>query len=229
MERESVSPDLELARRAAGGDERAFEGLYRRHFRRVYNLCLRMLRNTDEAEDLAQDVFLHLLRKVGTFRGTAAFTTWLHRVTVNRVLLHFRKAALSPVSPEEDNEGRAGGVRGAAVSRSNIPEPDQRLELERAIGQLPEGYRAVLLLYDVEGLDHHEIARELGVSVGTSKSQLHKARRRTRELLMRPVGVVTSPEPVPPALGSREKGSPAASPPNTTPVFGVLTTGRKTV
>ena len=171
---------------AAKGDGRAFERLYRRHSRRVFNLCLRMVRDAGEAEDLAQEVFLLLLRKVGTFRGRAAFTTWLHRLTVNRVLMHLRTRLLVPVLPEAVAAVGSAGSIGGAVGPGRIAAPDRRLALERAIGQLPDGYRAVLLLYDVEGLGHEEIARELGVSVGTSKSQLHKARRRIGLLLTGP-------------------------------------------
>lgn len=182
--------DFELAKRAAAGDLSSFEEIYRRSFRRVYALCLRMTANQTEAEDLTQEVFIQLLRKIGSFRGESAFTTWLHRLTVNQVLMHFRKRKSTPEFTSEDEETPDQIVRGTENPMA-MPVID-RIALERAIAQLSPGYRTVFVLHDVEGLEHQEIARALGISVGTSKSQLHKARLNLRKLLRAPAAVETS-------------------------------------
>lgn len=168
--------DLELAAQSAAGDVAAFERLYELHRRRVYSLCLRMLGNATDAEDMTQEVFLQVFRKIGTFRGEAAFTTWLHRLVVNQVLMHWRKQG---VRLEETTE--EGDMSEVARPRP-LPMLD-RIALEQAIRKLPPGYRLVFLLHDVEGYEHEEIAAMLGCSVGTSKSQLHKARLKLRHLL----------------------------------------------
>lgn len=160
---------------------RAFEEIYRRHNRRVYALCLRMTQNVSEAEDLAQEVFIQLFRKVGSFRGDSAFTTWLHRLTVNQVLMHFRKRKARDEKMTEDGETPEQVVSGTE-NAARMPVID-RIALDKAIAQLPPGYRAVFILHDVEGHEHEEIGRMLGCSVGTSKSQLHKARMKLRRLL----------------------------------------------
>ncbi len=159
----------------------AFEELYSRHHRRVYSLCLRMTQNQSEAEDLAQEVFIQLFRKIGSFRGDAAFTTWLHRLTVNQVLMHFRKRSVKMEQTTEEGETPVQVVTGTE-NQNRMPVVD-RIALDKAIGQLPPGYRTVFVLHDVEGHEHEEIARMLGCSVGTSKSQLHKARMKLRKLL----------------------------------------------
>lgn len=167
----------------------AFEELYRRYHRRVYSLCLRMTRNVTEAEDLAQEVFVQLFRKIGSFRGQSAFTTWLHRLTVNQVLMHFRKRGVRMEQTTEDGETPVEVVKGTENPRT-MPIVD-RIALDRAIEQLPPGYRLVFTLHDIEGHEHTEIARMLHRSVGTSKSQLHKARMKLRALLTqrsKPVG-----------------------------------------
>ena len=173
--------DYALAQRAASGDLAAFEQLYERHNRRVYSLCLRMTQNVAEAEDLAQEAFIQLFRKIGSFRGESAFTTWLHRLTVNQVLMHFRKRGVRMEQTTDDGETPVQIVAGTQNPNS-MPVVD-RIALDRAIGQLPPGYRTVFVLHDVEGHEHEEIARMLGCSVGTSKSQLHKARMKLRTLL----------------------------------------------
>ncbi|MGH9901451.1 MAG: RNA polymerase sigma factor [Pyrinomonadaceae bacterium] len=173
--------DFELAQKAAGGDAGAFETLYRRHFRRVYALCLRMLGNPTEAEDLTQEVFTHLYRKIGSFRGESAFTTWLHRLTVNQVLMHFRKRNVRLEHTTEEGETPIQIVKGTE-NPDRMPVID-RIALERAVAELPPGYRAAFILHDVEGYGHEEIAEMLGIAEGTSKSQLHKARMKLRELL----------------------------------------------
>jgi RNA polymerase sigma-70 factor (ECF subfamily) len=160
-----------------------FEEVFRLHHRRVYSLCLRMIGNSAEAEDLTQDVFLQVFRKLGSFRGESAFTTWLHRLTVNQVLMHFRKNYVIKEQLTEDGE-MPGGIT-FARNRFNCSAVLDRLALDEAIVQLPHGYRMVFVLHDVEGLEHSEIASLLGCSIGTSKSQLHRARMRMRRLLRR--------------------------------------------
>ncbi|HMD09299.1 MAG TPA: sigma-70 family RNA polymerase sigma factor [Candidatus Acidoferrum sp.] len=178
--------EAEAIRLAQAGDAAAFEHLYQLHSRRVYALCLRMVGNPSDAEDLMQEAFLQLFRKIGTFRGESAFSTWLHRMTVNVVLMRLRKKSLPAASLEETTEPdeETGGPR------KDIGAPDLRLSgavdrvnLERSIEKLPPGYRTVFVLHDVQGFEHNEIAGIMGCSVGNSKSQLHKARTRLRELL----------------------------------------------
>jgi RNA polymerase sigma-70 factor (ECF subfamily) len=151
----------------------------------VYSLCLRMLGNVAEAEDLTQEAFLQLYRKIGTFRGDSAFSTWLHRLAVNVVLMHLRKKGLPQVSLEEtlepssdDGPRKDIGARDLQLSGSI-----DRVTLERAVENLPPGYRLVFVLHDVEGYEHNEIAGMLDCSIGNSKSQLHKARMKLRDLL----------------------------------------------
>src|SRR2546421_2770908 len=176
-----LATDYELTQAASKGDMTAFEELYARHSRRVYSLCLRMTANTAEAEDLAQEVFIQLYRKVGSFRGESAFTTWLHRLTVNQVLMHFRRRGVRMEQTTDDGESPQQVVLGTE-NPSQMPVVD-RIALDKAVSQLPPGYRAVFVLHDVEGHEHEEVARLLGCSVGTSKSQLHKARMKLRQLL----------------------------------------------
>ncbi|HEY0406575.1 MAG TPA: RNA polymerase sigma factor [Pyrinomonadaceae bacterium] len=173
--------DVALAQKSAAGDTSAFEELYRRHFRRVYALCLRMLNDPVLAEDLTQDVFIQLFNKIGSFRGDSAFTTWLHRMTVNQVLMYFRKRSTKSELTSGDDETPDQIVKGTE-NPDKMPIVD-RIALEKAVQQLPPGYRAVFILHDVEGYEHEEIARMLGVAEGTSKSQLHKARLKLRNYI----------------------------------------------
>jgi RNA polymerase sigma-70 factor, ECF subfamily len=173
--------DLELVQASAAGNLGAFEELYRRHMRRVYALCLRMTGDATEAEDLTQEVFTHLFRKLGSFRGESTFTTWLHRLAVNLVLAHFRKRQSRPQLTAQDDETPEEIVRGTE-NPSRMPVFD-RLALEQAIAQLAPGYRQVFVLHDIEGFEHEEIAQLLGISLGTSKSQLHRARLNLRKLI----------------------------------------------
>ncbi len=181
---EVIAPlsDHALARAAGEGDMTAFEELYQRHNRRVYSVCLRMTHSVSEAEDLTQEAFIQLFRKIGSFRGDSAFTTWLHRLTVNQVLMHFRKKSVKLERTTEEGETPVQIVHGSE-NPNKMPVLD-RISLDRAIAKLPKGYRSVFLLHDVEGHEHEDIARMLGVAVGTSKSQLHKARMKLRRLLM---------------------------------------------
>src|SRR5215471_11717068 len=180
-ERTQPASDLELARAAAAGDTVAFEKLYEQHHRRVYSLCLRMLGNASQAEDLTQEVFLQVYKKIGSFRGASAFTTWLHRLTVNQVLMHFRRRGVKLEHTSE--EGDFTNVVETPLQSTRRVSLVDRIALDKAIAELPPGYRTVFVLHDVEGFEHEEVADMLGVSVGTSKSQLHKARMRLRELL----------------------------------------------
>jgi RNA polymerase sigma-70 factor (ECF subfamily) len=176
-----------------------------------------MVGNEAEAEDLTQEVFLQLFRKMDTFRGESAFSTWLYRVAVNLVLMHLRRKSLITSSLEEVTELKEGTFTLHQV----LGAPDgalttaiDRLNLERAVGQMPPGYKQVLLLHYVEGYGHREIARILGLSIGTSKSQLYKARVRLRQLLCAgeskqpPGGVSRQPRHVPAEAGRRSRCSP---------------------
>lgn len=176
--------EAEAIERAKLGDAEAFELLYNLHKRRVYSLCLRMTANAAEAEDLAQEAFLQLFRKISTFRGESAFSTWLHRLSVNVVLMRLRKKGL-PVVPledplETDEEAPKKELGAPDVSLAGSID---RLNLRNAIDSLPPGYRTIFVLHDVEGYEHNEIAEMVGCSIGNSKSQLHKARMKLRELL----------------------------------------------
>jgi RNA polymerase sigma-70 factor, ECF subfamily len=180
--------EAEAIRLAQNGDGAAFEFLYGLHHRRVYALCMRMTSNSTEAQDLTQDAFLQLFRKIGSFRGDSSFSTWLHRLTVNIVLMHFRKKRHPEISLDETFDSDDDSTS----QKIEIGEPDlrirgtiDRLLLERAVEHLPDGYKLMFVLHDVQGFGHEEIAKILGCSVGNSKSQLHKARMRLRELLTR--------------------------------------------
>ena len=175
--------DLELCRKAADGSLAAFEIIYQRYHRRTYSLTLRMTGSQTEAEDLTQEVFIQLFRKIGSFRGDSAFSTWLHRLTVNQVLMHFRKRSFKNEKTSEDGEMPEQTVVGSA-NPSKMAVVD-RIALKNAIAELPKGYKNVFVLHDVEGFEHEEVARLLGISVGTSKSQLHKARLKLRAMLIR--------------------------------------------
>jgi RNA polymerase sigma-70 factor (ECF subfamily) len=181
VERTEPAPDADLVKAAAAGDVDAFEQLYYLHNRRVFSICLRMLGSSTQAEDLTQEVFLQVFRKLGSFRGDSLFTTWLHRLTVNQVLMHFRKRGVKLEHTSE--EGDFTNVTDTPLQSTRRASLVDRIALEKAIGELPPGYRTVFILHDVEGYEHEEISTLLKVSVGTSKSQLHKARMRLRDLL----------------------------------------------
>ncbi len=177
------APDIGLCRLAANGNLAAFETIYERYHRRTYSLCLRMTSSQTEAEDLTQEVFIQLFRKIGSFRGDSAFSTWLHRLTVNQVLMHFRRRSVKNERTSEDGEMPEQMVHG--TSNPNKMQVIDRIALKNAIAELPNGYRRVFVLHDVEGFEHEEVARMMGISVGTSKSQLHKARLKLRGLLIK--------------------------------------------
>ena len=181
-----AAPETQLIARAQRGDEEAFAALYDAHKRRVYSLCLRMTSDTAEAEDLSQEAFLQLFRKISTFRGESAFTTWLHRLVVNVVLMHLRKKGLQKVSLDEVDTSQEEPVkRDYGEDDRRLIGSIDRIILGRAIAALPPGYRAIFVLHDVEGFEHNEIAQIMDCSIGNSKSQLHKARMKLREHLRR--------------------------------------------
>ncbi len=175
--------DLTLCQLAANGNLPAFEVIYQRYHRRTYSLTMRMTNNASEAEDLTQEVFIQLFRKAGSFRGDSAFSTWLHRLTVNQVLMHFRRRSVKNEKVSDSGEMPEQTVHGTA-NPNKMPVVD-RIALKNAIAELPNGYRNVFVLHDVQGYEHEEVARMMGISVGTSKSQLHKARLKLRGLLIK--------------------------------------------
>ena len=176
----------DVVTRAQAGDVEAFTEIYRLHRKRVFNICLRMVHDFSLAEDLTQDAFAQLHRKIASFRGDSAFTTWLHRIAVNIVLMHLRKPVLTVVSLDEmmcevpeERAGREFGTRD--LVQAGVVD---RLALDQAVNALAPGYRCVYILHDLEGFAHGEIAEMQKCSLGTSKSQLHKARRALRSALV---------------------------------------------
>jgi len=175
--------ELVLVERCRRGELGAFEELYRAHAGRIYGLAVRMLGNNADAEDLLQEIFLTAHRKLESFRGDSALGTWLYRLATNQILDHVRSRA-----------ARTGQLTDGLEDDSTLPDAMghrlgdraiDRIDLERALSQLPEGCRAAFVLHDVEGLEHREVAEVLGIAEGTSKSQVHKARLRLRALLSR--------------------------------------------
>ena len=179
--------DLELVRRALGGEADAFGALYETHKGKIYSLCLRMTCNTAEAEDLMQDAFLQVFRKLASFRGDSALSTWIYRVAINTVLMHFRKKGPRQYSFDEPmGEGGETWKKEFGRNDARLSKTVERVALKRAMEELPIGYRTIFELHEVNGYEHREIARLLKCSVGNSKSQLHKAKLRMRELLASP-------------------------------------------
>jgi RNA polymerase sigma-70 factor (ECF subfamily) len=173
--------DEALAERCRRGELGAFEELYGLYASRLYNLAYRMLGNAADAEDALQDTFLAAHRRLESFRGEAALGTWLYRLAVNQCLDRMRsRAGREAKATDSLDEPNATWQPAGPADR-----PAERMDLKRAIARLPEGSRSVFVLHDVEGLEHQEIGRLLGISEGTSKSQLHKARLRLREMLRR--------------------------------------------
>ncbi len=174
-----------LVQRAQGGDEHAFARLFQLHKKRVYSVCLLMTKDLAEAEDLTQEAFLQVFRSVGSFRGDSAFSTWLYRVAVNTVLMKIRRRKAPPIlsldepmSPESPTLRRDVGKADPQLSGAI-----DRIALRRAIQELPDGCRKIFVLHEVEGYQHNEIAEMLDCSIGNSKSQLHKAKMKMRDLL----------------------------------------------
>jgi len=175
--------DFDLVKRAQG-DPDAFASLFHAHKGKIYSICLRMTNNTAEAEDLTQEAFMQVFRKLSTFRGDAALSTWLYRIAVNTVLMHFRKKTLRQISLDGPYNQDARLVRREYGSKDScLSGCVHRIALTRAIRELPDGYRMIFLLHEVGGYEHQEIAGLLNCSIGNSKSQLHKAKRRMREFL----------------------------------------------
>lgn len=183
--------DLQLVQRAQQGDSDAFASLFHSNKARIYAVCLRMTNNIAEAEDLMQDAFMQAFRKLASFRGDSALSTWLYRIAVNTVLMYFRKKKLRQISLDEpytqdaNASGRETPKREYGRDDDRLSATVDRIALARAITELPAGYRTIYLLHEVEGYEHQEIADLLRCSVGNCKSQLHKARLRIRELLSR--------------------------------------------
>ncbi|HEU4711981.1 MAG TPA: RNA polymerase sigma factor [Pyrinomonadaceae bacterium] len=179
-QRATTPSDYELAQAVARGAVASIGDLYERHRPKVYSVCLRMTGNTSEAEDLTQEIFIQLLGKAGSFRGESQFSTWLYRFTINHVLMYFRKLTRRnqrfPCIVDQVEV-----TSGLKVTLG--PQLLDRVAIDTAVAKLPSGCRSVFLKFDVEGYNHEEIAGMIGCSVGNSKSQLHKARRKLRKLL----------------------------------------------
>jgi RNA polymerase sigma-70 factor (ECF subfamily) len=182
----SEMPEAEAIERARNGDVRGYESLYHSHRSRVYSLCLRFTGNTSDAEDLAQDVFLQVYRKISTFRGDAKFGSWLYRVAMNLVLMHFRRRRPHEISLNAprtlNSDPMQSQLRDQSWTSSFLVE---RVALGRALGSLSKARRSVVLLHDVNGFTHGEVGQRLGLAAGTSKSQLHKAHVELRDMLGR--------------------------------------------
>jgi RNA polymerase sigma-70 factor (ECF subfamily) len=190
--------EVEVIARAQAGDVECFEALYARHRQRVFSQCLRMTGNQAQADDFTQEAFLQLFRKISSFRGESAFSTWLHRLSVNIVLMSFRKKGLVEVSLEQilDPQQEDGPTKNIGMRDKILHGTIDRITLEQALEDLPPGYRMIFVLHDIEGYEHNEIGQMLGCTVGNSKSQLHKARLRLRDFLLRGAKeLLTSPPP----------------------------------
>jgi RNA polymerase sigma-70 factor (ECF subfamily) len=173
-----------LVQRAQRGDEQAFASLFQLHKKRVYSVCLMMTKDTAEAEDLTQETFLQVFRSVSSFRCDSAFSTWLHRVAVNTVLMRLRRRKSPPVSLDEPVSPESPSLmRDIGTADPRLSGAIDRIALHRAMQELPAGCRKIFALHEVEGYQHHEIADMLDCSVGNSKSQLHKAKMKMRDLL----------------------------------------------
>ena len=175
--------DMALVDRCRKGDLGAFEELYRQHAGRLYSVACRMVGNPSDAEDLLQEIFLSAHRKLDSFRGDSALGTWLYRLATNLCLDHLRSRAArtSQLTGTLDDEPGLADAGSRTLADSALT----RMDLERALAQLPDGCRAAFVLHDIEGLEHKEVADALGIAEGTSKSQVHKARLRLRALLGR--------------------------------------------
>ena len=172
---------------AKAGDAEAFHWLYEKHYRRVFALCWRMVGNHALAEELTQDTFLQVFRRLDSFRGDSRFSTWLHRIAVNETLMSLRRrqhiVEELPLEEPDDDANRPNQIERLEVIDRRLAASNDRVRLEHAVSQLPSGYAAIFVLHDVFGYAHHEIAELLGCTVGNTKSQLHKARMRLRSVL----------------------------------------------
>ena len=203
-----------LVQRAQSGDEQAFATLFQAHKKRVYSVCLLMTKDVAEAEDLTQEAFLQVFRSVGSFRGDSAFSTWLYRVALNTVLMKLRRRKAPPiVSLDEPVSAESPSLRrDIGKSDPRLSGAIDRIALRRAMQELPEGCRQIFALHEVQGYQHHEIAKMLDCSVGNSKSQLHKAKMKMRDLLFpkrrvlrRPLGNQLAELSVPEKSNSRSQ------------------------
>ena len=177
--------DREAIALAQAGNQRGFTELYERHKVKVYAICRRMVKSHEEAEDLRQETFAKAFAKLGSFRGDAAFSTWLYRIAVNMVLMYLRKVALQTVSLDdyEPQFGEGSGWRHSlAQDDERLSTVGDRLALMRAVAELAPGYRTIFLLHEIHGFGHREIAALLHCSIGNSKSQLAKARNSLRDM-----------------------------------------------
>ena len=192
--------EMQLVRKAQLGDKEAFARLYENHRRRVYAICLRITRERAEAEDCAQEAFLQCFQKLPTFRGDSALSTWLYRLTVNVVLMRLRARHGKPVSLDTggclEDSTESTILNACPVDDLRLTGAIDRIAIHRALRRLPPGYRTIFLLHDMEGKAHSEIARELGCSIGNSKSQLHQARVRLRRFLRRSLRLGASASPL---------------------------------
>jgi RNA polymerase sigma-70 factor (ECF subfamily) len=180
---DSVSEAVRLAQE---GDAAAFEFIYRLYCRRVYALCRRMVKDTNEAEDLAQEAFMQVFRKIHTFRGEAAFSSWLYRLTANIVIMRLRRKKLTSTSLDQvfvGDDGNDGSYNEPGAPDLRMTGLFDRCNLQQAVNQLPEGNKATFILHDVQGYEHKQIARILGCSVGSCRSQLYRARKGIRKFL----------------------------------------------
>jgi RNA polymerase sigma-70 factor, ECF subfamily len=173
--------DMALVERCRAGDLDAFEELYAAHAGKLFSVACRMLGNQSDAEDILQEIFLSAHRKLDGFRGDAALGTWLYRLAMNQCLDHLRSrsARTSQVTDVLDDEPALYEAGSPGLAEQTVA----KMDIERALAQLPDGCRAVFVLHDIEGLEHREVAEALGIAEGTSKSQVHKARLRLRALL----------------------------------------------
>jgi RNA polymerase sigma-70 factor, ECF subfamily len=185
MEMSPADAERNLVRRAQKGDEHAFATLFQLHKKRVYSVCLLMTKDVADAEDLTQEAFLQVFRAIGSFRGDAAFSTWLYRVAVNTVLMKLRRQKAKPVVSLDEpvSHDSPSLAHDLGEKDSRLSGTVDRIALLRAMEELPEGCRKIFALHEIEGYQHHEIARLLRCSIGNSKSQLHKAKLKMRELM----------------------------------------------
>jgi len=180
---EARAAEMRLVDRCRNGELGAFEELYRQHSGRLFSLAVRMLGNQADAEDQLQEIFLSAHRKLESFRGESALGTWLYRLAMNQLLdyVRSRAARTGALTDGLDDATVLADAGGHRLADRAI----ERIDLERALAELPDGCRAAFLLHDVEGLEHKEVSDVLGIAEGTSKSQVHKARLRLRGLLRR--------------------------------------------
>jgi len=185
IETQRDNPERTLVQRAQAGDQEAFATLFQLHKKRVYSVCLQMTKDVADAEDLTQEAFLQVFRNINSFRGDSAFSTWLYRIAVNTVLMKLRRRKAPPLlSLDEPVSSESPSLkRDIGTADLNLTGAIDRIALSRAIDELPVGCRRIFALHEVQGLQHHEIARQLQCSIGNSKSQLHKAKMKMRDLL----------------------------------------------